>query len=218
MSMQPHILSFILINLSLIISAPTWAQSCFHPQRNEQIREIFQPEPNYNETSETIHQIHRLIWSYRHQLDPRLVYYRIIGESGGDPFSINPSSGAYGLFQFLGKPYGSSRTHRQILESLYRQYPNKSPRLIQVEYYLKDYLKIFVTAADSGYGCNRNKSYSEYSHLERVAYLGWGSCTEATLQKELNLCNTVDSYQNGACEIASALIRGARTAPLCHLN
>lgn len=216
--MRQNVFILMFCSFSFILPASAWAQGCFHPQRNEQIREIFQPDQEYNETSETINQIHRLIWSHREQLDPRLVYYRIIGESGGDPFSVNPSSGAYGLFQFLGKPYGSNRTHRQIIESLYRQHPDKSPRLVQIEYYLKNYLKNFITAADSGYGCNRNKTYSEYTHLERVAYLGWGSCSNATLQKELNLCTAVQSYRDGACEVAGELIRGARTAPLCRLN
>lgn len=190
-------------------------RACFSATQNTYIASTLSPKAEYNETSQTIEAIHKLIWRHRHQIDPRLVYYRLFGESQADPFQINPNSGAYGLFQFLGKPYGSSRTHRQIIESLMVANPDKSPRLVQVEYYMNVYLQNFITAADQGYGCNKNKKFSAYTDMEKVTYLGWGACGTSAQTKELALCQENQSYRLGPCSFASEIVQGNSSLPLC---
>lgn len=211
----PKSLIFALTALSLILSVE--ARACFNPRTEPSIAAALTPNRAYHENAMTIEQIHRYIWTYRRQIDPRLVYHRLVGESGGDPFIVNRRSGAYGLFQFLGSPYRSPRTHRQLIEERYRQHPGVSPRLIQVEYYLSEYMQTAKRAADGGYGCNPRKNFSEYTNLEKVSYLGWGSCTQAAMRQELALCTTVASYRDGSCEFSQEVIRGGDAEPLCDM-
>ncbi len=196
-------------------AAPSQAQeACYLAASDPVLVKALRPVAAYHETEEIIAAIHQEIWNHRKDLDPRLVYYRILGESHGNPNAVNRSSGAYGLFQLLGKPYGSSRTYRQILHGLQAAQPDVSPRLIQVRYYLNNYLSAFARAANAGYGCN-HKKFRQMSNLERAAYLGWGGCKVSQLKKELSLCHHNASYmQMGACKVAGAALRG-NAVPIC---
>lgn len=201
--------------IALLSSSFALASSCFNPRNDPVIKRYLAPDPEFNETANTIEQMHQLIWSFRPLIDPRLVYYRMIGESGADPFAINPSSKAYGMFQFLGSPYRDPKSHRQHIEDMYRDRPNESPRLLQLEYYLKNYVMAYIAAANMGVGCNRNKKFIEYTNLEKVSYLGWGSCTQSVMQnKELAHCQDSEDY-NGACAFTSDLLTESNPLPLC---
>jgi hypothetical protein len=197
---------------ALLSGANGFAQSCFDPKLDPTISRVLTPDPKFAETPESLEMIHRLIWEHRRELDPRLVYHRMVGESLGDPFVMNKRSGAYGLFQF--EP-GNGVDYPNVFRRLYRRYPNLSPRYIQVRYYLEVYLQRFKTAANAGYGCNRQKPYSHYSNLEKVTYLGFGSCSMVTFQKELSLCSKVVTYRNGACRFSHEAIFGRRPRPVC---
>jgi len=188
---------------------------CFAASTDPVIATRFTAQSEYHESNATIEAIELLIWNHRFEIDPRLVYYRMIGESNLNPFAVNKSSGAYGLFQFLGKPRGSKKTYREILEAEYAANPHASPRLIQVRYYLEHYLATAIEAADEGYGCVPSKNFAEYSDIEKSAYLGWGSCGKLALQKELNLCKNVSSYRDGSCAFAGSLVRGEPSKPVC---
>lgn len=188
---------------------------CFSPSTVPAIAGALAPSHKFNETPEDIMAMHRLIYAHRNDIDPRLVYYRLLGESRGNPYAVNPSSGAYGMFQLLGKPFGSRQTYRQILEDLYRKSPRSSPRMIQIEYYLNHYVANFKRAADQGYGCIRKK-FDEYSDLEKVSYLGWGGCKAANLANELNLCKRNASYRTGGCSFTTPLFSG-HAIPLCQM-
>lgn len=212
------ILKTLIFSLSLTTIIQTANASCFNPRHDPVLQEVLRPQARYHETQNTIEIIHELIWSVHNEIDPRLIYHRLVGESGGRPHIVNPSSGAYGLFQFLGRPYRSAVTHRQIVEQLERENPNISPRLIQVRYYIEHYLRDAINAADQGYGgrgCPRNQNFSEYSNLQKVAYLGWGSCTQRALQQELALCENVASYRQ-ACTFSREVIADDGEEPLCN--
>lgn len=207
------VLGFVLLITSF--SSASMASGCFDPRDVPAIQQALAPNARYKETVQSVEQIHQLIWSYRHQIDPRLVYYRILGESGGNPFAENPSSGAYGLVQFLGRPYRSPRTHRQLIEAQYRARPNTSVRLIQIEYYLTQYLQLAARAADGGYGCNRSKDFDEYTNMEKVTYLGWGSCNSNAVSSERGLCRNVHTYRTVACPLFAGVVEGRDRTPLC---
>lgn len=195
-----------------------YTADCFDPRKDPIISKYLVPDAKYQETQESIAQIHQLIWERRDQIDPRLIYHRIMGESEANPFAVNSSSGAYGLFQLLGKPANSSYSYRAILEELERQSPHTSPRLIQVKYYLEQYLEPYSKAADKGWGCDHQKTFPEYSNLQKVAYLGWGSCTQATLQREISLCVNVASYRSLACPFSEKVILNQNPLPLCNIR
>ncbi len=192
------------------------ADTCFDPYKEPKITD-FLNAAKMGESQSTIDEIHRLIWEHRSELDPRLVYYRMMGESGGNPAAVH-SSGGYGMFQFTGKPYNSRLTYRQILEAQYRENPQMSRRLIQVRYYLKEYLQRFSSSADLGWGCKRNRMFSNYTHLEKAAYLGWGSCDIRTLEKEKRLCRINESYMPVACSFATPLLLNTGVIPLCAVS
>jgi hypothetical protein len=184
--LKTTLIIFSLLFNVFFLASKAQAAHCFDPRKDPVIKLVLKPNPAYHETSRDIEHIHQLIWSYHEEIDPRLIYYRLVGESHGNPNAVNPSSGAYGLYQFLGSPYKSTKTHRQIIEAMVAERPDESPRLIQTEYYVDSYLRNFIMAADANSGCNRSKTFSQYTEAEKVAYLGWGSCSQSTLQKEQN--------------------------------
>ena len=190
-------LALVAVTLATFVSSQAFAKaqpqrrvvaSCWDPTKEPAIAELFTPNAQYKEDARTIELIHDTIWSHREDIDPRLVYHRIVGESHGDPFVLSPDKKYYGLFQFGGRPYGSKQTHKQIIEGLIRKNPRTSPRLIQIKYYLEQYLQNFITAADAGTGCNRDKKYHQYTNIERSTYLNYGACDRSALSKELAKC------------------------------
>ena len=220
MSVGPFLFTFILA-LSLVPASsqaqtrakakPKAQASCWDPEKEPAIAEIFLPKENYKkaEDQKTIQLIHDTIWAHREDIDPRLVYHRMVGESHGDPFVLSPDKKYYGLFQFGGKPYGSNLTHKQIIEGLYRKNPGVSPRLIQVKYYLEQYLQSFIEAADNGTGCNRDKKYHQYTNLEKSTYLNYGACNRAAMNREIAKCSKPsDAPYAKACGFSYGVTRG----------
>ena len=190
--------------------------SCFSAAQDPVISRILAPQATFHETPATIAEMHQLIFDHRDVIDPRLIYHRIVGESMGQPEAVNKKDGGYGLFQFTGRPWHSRYTYRQILQQLYRRNPGVSHRLIQLKYYLDVYLPTAVSVVDAGYGCNRAKTFNAYTNLEKVSYLGWGSCSTHAMWKERQLCSTLASYHY-ACQFSQATILGSNREPLCYL-
>ncbi len=190
------------------------SHACFAPYKNPIVAALSSRLP---ESRETMYEIHKLIWAYKDQIDPRLVYHRMLGETEGNnpDKDADNGDGGYGLFQFTGRPYGSNYTYKQILQAEYAKNPGVSKSLIQVKYYLGNYVQAFKKAADGGYGCNSRKSWRMYTPLEKTAYLGWGKCDVGTLDFELRLCSRLDTYRNRACPVSNALLTARNPQPLC---
>lgn len=201
-------------NYGTVPSEPNAAHACFSPYKNPITVAMSSRLP---ESRETMYEIHKLIWAYKDQIDPRLVYHRMLGETGGDnpDKDADNGDGGYGLFQFTGKPYGSSYTYKQILQAEYAKNPGVSKSLIQVKYYLGNFVQAHKKAADGGYGCNPRKSWRMYTHLEKTAYLGWGRCDAGTMDFELRLCSRLDTYRTRACPVSNDLVLARNPQPLC---
>ncbi len=200
--------------ITLLPSISNATSACFEPSMDPVISKYLQPRATDHETLETIRQMEQMIYDSRELIDPRLVYHRIVGESRGIAEIHNRRSGAYGMFQFLGHPYGSHQSYESILRSLYAKSPGVSHRMIQLKYYLEVFVPKAAKAANQGNGCDRHKSFANYSNLEKVAYLGWGSCDAATLKREVSLSRRASSYRE-ACTFSSAAIQG-RAEPICY--
>lgn len=197
-----------------IAPQPNLKVACFAPYSNQAVLANMSRLP---ESRETMYEIHKIIWAYKDQVDPRLVYHRMFGETNGDnpEKDADNGDGGYGLFQFTGKPYGSKYTYKQILQAEYAKNPGESKSLIQVKYYLANYVQAFKKAADGGYGCNQRKSWRMYTNLEKAAYLAWGKCDASMMDHELRLCQRVWTYKHRACQISNDLIAARNPQPLC---
>lgn len=197
--------------LTLAITALVARADCFDPSKVPQINEVLAPRADYHETPQTIAQIHDLIWAHREELDPRLVYFRIIGESGGDAKA--PGIGhAYGLFQFTDK---AKRDVKRLLEKPENRHV--SPRLIEVRYYLETYLQDYIEAADKGAGCRPGVKWAQMSNEEKLATLGLGKCGQHELSKDRGFCAKGSSslYATDACPALAEYIFRRRGPPLC---
>lgn len=190
---------------------------CWDPEKDPMIQKFFQPNPKFHEDAKTMQLIHDTIWSHREDIDPRLVYHRMIGEAMGDPYVQSPDKKYYGLFQFGGVLAGTGKTQKSIIQSLYKQNPRVSPRLVQVRYYLETYLPRFKNDADAGRGCKSGKTWASYTNLERAVYLNQGRCNSALLAHERAYCTSKSpnkNYTNFSCSFAKPVLDG-RASRLC---
>jgi len=174
---------------------------------------------NFTDTADSIEQIHDLIWAHRHEIDPRLVYYRILGETTFQDPLITGMNSAYGIFQFQNKG-DKAKVKRLIANN-----PHKSARLIEVDYYMNTYLKNFINMSNhlwysKGSKCKNYGKFSQMSNIVKLSYLGLGSCTsgkKGAITREQNRCqspkgeNHVNYEKNGSC----ALLNSINKLPLC---
>lgn len=195
----------------------------------------------FHETPQTIEEIHRVIFDAYDKnpslaIDPRLVYYRMLGESSANPYAIyaspynlNPwggSSGrAYGLYQFLGSSCRHPKvSHRDLILQRMQKNPNESPRLLQTRYYLSEYVQCFAEKARGCAGLAAN-SFGAYPPFYQTAYLGWGNCSQGAVLKEIRTCGPGGNanYRRGACKMIAGLVsmdhrlnfRAASPQPFC---
>ncbi len=184
--------------------------------KDPSIQQKIKASKAWGESDDTILQIHREIWKNRTIIDPRLVYRRILGETGGtaDPHLRQKGGSGYGLFQYTGGSYQKA-SHESRIKARYNK--GEPPRLVQVKYYYDSYIKEAKEAADKGYGCNRKKKFADYTDLEKSSYLGIGGNKGCKNDTDLKLCDGNAGYRNSkACEAALPLLRGGTGAkPLC---
>lgn len=209
----------ILLFIFVVVSAKAFAAApgaCFSPLTDPNISAILKPEARYNEDANSIRRLHELIWSHRDTIDPRLVYYRILGESRGQS-EAKSGSGAYGLFQFTD-PNIKRRLRAKIAQN-----PKESPRYIQVKFYFDEYVRPALNSANAGAGCSINrkakavitKKWNSYSNLEKTAYLGMNDCSPKGLATERRRCEISGQYKEIACPFAKNTIRALPDLPLC---
>jgi hypothetical protein len=213
--------SFLALLAFTLIATPearASSRGCWDPTEIPEINKALTPVPEFHENAATINLIHDHIWAHRNEIDPRLVYHRIVGETGGDPKKVlsRGLGGAYGIFQFSQeRQFGMKDTPEQALKKLYKANPNVSPRLIQVRYYLETYVQNSIRAADSPRGaCGVFKKFKQYSNLEKAAYLGFG-CEKTRLAHEASLCTKVATYREGSCKFSKTFIRNNTGPALC---
>ncbi len=138
----------------------------------------------------------------RDQVDPRMVLFRFLGESGGNAKAVNPSSKAYGAFQFLGG-FQHRKIHRSRVQTCEALHPTVNPALIQTAFYVDEYLREFREKAK--YGCKKGQPWTSYSNLEKLSYLGLGTCGESALEHTKRHCKDSALYRNASCEILGTM-------------
>lgn len=186
--------------------------NCYNPLNESRIIEIYganfmeQIKPLLQEAYEV------------NNVDPRLIFHRMVGESLGNPDARNPSSGAYGIFQVLGGFYRQS-PHKVRIEAMYPSPSTKESRqYTQVLYHVQHYVREGIAAIGYGSQCNSfglansqgQEIWNRMSPIEQSTFLGWGSCSSSMLNAERAILNgTVHSYDTS---IMRSFIEGQ---PLC---
>lgn len=223
------------------------AAECFNPYRSEIVQRYFRPnniqvlalgknpaEPTIdmtdkellkklNEDDSVIQKIHDVIREKGESLDldPRLIYAIIIGESQGNPFyekeigdELNKKK-IYGLFSFQKESWGS------VTEVCGK---DKHPRLCQVEYYLDTYLPGLVTLVKDGCADKKINEdvrvWGNISQGQKLNFILGGTCKADTLERNLL---TEKGYQNTrASELVKQVVdlsdintKKAPKTPLC---
>ncbi len=150
------------------------------------------------------------------RVDPRLIYHRMVGEGLGDPDIRNPSSGAYGIFQYLGA-YSGRPPHETRLRTLYNQHSANSAddrRYVQVLYHVRHYVREGIEGLGGWARCGSGSGQSLWNNmtaLQQATLLGWGNCSSASIRAEENiLSGGVSSYDTS---IVKSLINDNQ--PLC---
>jgi len=138
----------------------------------------------------------------RSGLDPRMILFRMAGESGGNVDAINSQSKAYGLFQFLGA-FPKQKMHKTRIRECQKKKPTLSKTAIQTAFYVDEYVRVFQKLAP--YGCKKGKTWASYSAEERLAYLGLGSCSSSSLKHTRAHCRDSARYRQTGCPILSSL-------------
>ena len=211
--------------------------SCFDPEKNKTIQTFLAPnqiqvllltpkndentigkaDERLNEDAATIKKIHNKIFAAykRYDIDPRLIYGFMIGESQANPFaSVTEGVGAdkreiAGLFSF----------RRHILNEVRSTCDkSKQPRLCQLEYYIDQFLPDQIGILDEV--CPK-KVWKDLSQGEKFIFLTNDSCRFADIAKRK--CLSDRKYQNsGACALIQEVfdwnnVEGKKTPriPLC---
>ncbi len=138
--------------------------------------------------------------STRYGIDPRLIYFRLIGESRGNPGVFNSSSKAYGIYQFLGA-FAGRRSHHTRIEACQKKNPEISQTLVQTTYYVEEYMRTFKDLAK--YGCKKGHKWNDYNTLEKISYLGIGKCAKENLKHTVDLCRKSENYKKISCDFAN---------------
>lgn len=166
---------------------------------------IFIQDQKLNETEETINQIHSKIReaALKYDLDPRLVYGRMIGESLADPFVIeqeNPHGHkAYGRGEQLGMFGFRGDEGKAVLKKCG---VSESPRLCQVEYYIEHRLK---DAVDNAKKNCEGQAWPSLSAAQKYLYLDFGRCSKTQFAN--TECFQSRNFQNsGACKMITEAI------------
>jgi hypothetical protein len=205
--------------------------TCFDPETDPSIQKYFYPNLISNElacdmheTKESMKRMHQMILkkSKELEMDPRLVYIRMLGEAGGDPFLVQnikthtckkpsalsaPKSG-FGMFQFTGGSYAAeSIKDMQDNEKLAADV-RLGTRETQVKYYLDVYVNKFKKAAKY---TKCAKEFKQFTNLEKLAYLGIGACKETDRARKTVTLN--NGYINsGATRIYNEM---EKKVPIC---
>ncbi len=212
-------------------------QNCFNPEKNKTIQAFLKPnelqvllltpkkdekvipktDNSLNENAETIKSIHEKIREAfkRYDIDPRLIYGFMIGESLANPSDITvDGAGAdkrekAGLFSFR------LTALKEVKEACEKA---KQPRLCQLNYYIDKYIPAQIDII--GEACMK-KTWNELSQGEKFVYLMFDSCRSPEMAKRV--CLSDRRYQNsGACGLIQEVFdwnnfdskRAPRT-PLC---
>ncbi len=150
------------------------------------------------------------------RVDPRLIYHRMVGEGLGNPEIRNPSSGAYGIFQYLGA-YSGRPSHETRLRTLYNQHNATSVgdrRYVQVLYHVRHYVREGIAGLGGWASCGPGSGQSVWNNmtaLQQATLLGWGNCSSASIEAEQHILGGgVSSYDTS---IVKSLINDNQ--PLC---
>lgn len=176
-----------------VVSLKATAGVCYEPQNEPELR-------NANFSPALIARIQPLLRNAheRYGLDPRLVYYRIIGESRGNPHATNPSSGAYGLFQFNGA------RDKTAAKTLCNGVSDDDCRYRQINYYLTEYVGRTAQWLSNG-GKANCPAWGRMTNFQKVAILGWGgSCTTAETAERNHQRHPPASYRMSVFQSAES--------------
>jgi hypothetical protein len=193
------------------------SDDCYNPLKEEMILKIY-GEDFMSDIAPLLRMAHA-----RLNTDPRIIFHRMVGEARGNPDIKNKSSGAYGIFQFLGAFYKKEK-HTTRVKKMYPKNSTKYQRqFTQVKYYVESFLTEAIQAA--GYSdCrstkktrNGKKNWELMSTLHKITYLGWGSCKEWAITDEMGILNgDVLSYvPRIALSIPGMGITPENEIPLC---
>jgi len=171
------------------------ADDCYQPENEEAVNSVY--------GSSFINSIQPLLKNAyaQNNVDPRLIYHRMIGEALGDPDIHNSSSGAYGIFQVLSSYFGQD-SHEDRIKQMYEE-TNATTiderRYVQVDYYTNVYIGEGIASLGPWVGCGLETGQSRWesmSSFEQVTFLGWGSCNEQAKEHEQFILNGgVASYE-----------------------
>jgi hypothetical protein len=219
------------------VSSSNVSGSCFDPKQVANLSPRFKRSYSPEFLAKAMPILKRAQKKYG--LDPRILLHRMVGEGLGNPDARNKSSGAYGIFQFLGpfyvRDFKNPRAQRKkkILQNEVKRFEahkagsaaavknasRTNRQLWQLEY-MVDY---YIEAATGLYKYSAKStkcgpSWNKMSNFNRSLFLGWGSCAKRHADTERKIyqgAHASGSYDTSILGSLDGIPSSHKKKPLC---